>query len=115
MRHLRLILAAAGIAALACSGDDNPSAPTGGGSSTVTVGTPSGGLTFSPANITVAPNGTVTWSWNSGGVIHDVTFPDGTTLGAHELGNVSKDIPYCRHVQLYLQHSWLGDERYGHC
>lgn len=93
MRHLRLILAAAGIAALACSGDDSPSAPTGGGSSTVTVGTPSGGLTFSPTNITVAPNGTVTWNWNSGGVIHDVTFPDGTHSGPMSSGTFQKTFP----------------------
>jgi len=93
MRHLRLILAAAGIAALACSGSDSPSAPTGGGSSTVTVGTPSGGLTFSPTNITVAPNGTVTWSWNSGGVIHDVTFPDGSNSGPKSSGTFQKTFP----------------------
>jgi len=92
MRHLRLILAAAGMAALACSGDDSPSAPTGGGSSTVTVGTPSGGLTFSPTNVTVAPNGTVTWSWNSGGVVHDVTFPDSHS-GAMSSGTFQKTFP----------------------
>ena len=93
MRHLRLILAAAGIAALACSGSDSPSAPTGGGSSTVTVGTPAGGLTFTPANITVAPNGTVTWNWNSGGVIHDVTFPDGSNSGPKSSGTFQKTFP----------------------
>ncbi len=94
MRHLRLILAAAGIAALACSGSDSPSAPTGGGSSTVTVGTPSGGLTFSPTNITVAPNGTVTWNWNSGGVIHDVTFvTDGSKSGPKSSGTFQKTFP----------------------
>jgi plastocyanin len=93
MRHLRLILAAAGIAALACSGSDSPSAPTGGGSSTVTVGTPSGGLTFTPASITVAPNGTVTWNWNSGGVIHDVTFPDGSNSGPKSSGTFQKTFP----------------------
>jgi plastocyanin len=92
MRHLRLILAAAGIAALACSGSDSPSAPTGGGSSTVTVGTPAGGLTFSPTNITVAPNGTVTWNWNSGGVIHDVTFSDGSS-GPKSSGTFQKTFP----------------------
>jgi len=93
MRHLRVILAAAGVAALACSGSDSPSAPSGGGGSTVTVGTPAGGLVFSPTNITVAPNGTVTWSWNSGGVAHDVTFQDGSNSGPKSSGTFQKTFP----------------------
>jgi plastocyanin len=93
MRHLRLILAAAAVAALACSGDDSPSAPTGGGATTVTVGTPSGGLVFNPTSINVPLNGTVTWNWNSGGVVHDVTFQDGSNSGPKSSGTFQKTFP----------------------
>jgi plastocyanin len=93
MRHLRLILAAAAVAALACSGDDSPSAPTGGGATTVTVGTPSGGLVFNPTSINVQLNGTVTWNWNSGGVVHDVTFQDGSNSGPKSSGTFQKTFP----------------------
>jgi plastocyanin len=90
MRHLCLMLAAAGVAALACSGDDSPSGPTdGGGTSTVSVG-PNGSLTFSPATLTVPVNTTVTWNWNSGGVVHNVTFPDGTTSGDKSSGTFGR-------------------------
>jgi len=94
MRHLHLILAVAAVAALACSGDDNPSSPTDGGdgTSTVTVGTPTGGLVFSPTSINVPLNGTVTWNWNSGGVVHDVTFPDGSS-GSKSSGTFQKTFP----------------------
>jgi len=93
MKYLHLILAAAGVAALGCSGSDSPSAPTGGGASTVTVGTPAGGLVFTPASITVAPNSTVTWNWNSGGVTHDVTFTDGSRSGPKSSGTFQKTFP----------------------
>ena len=91
MRHLRLVLAVAGVAALACSGDDNPSSPTdgGGGASTVSVG-PSGTLSFSPAALTVPVNTTVTWNWSSGGVVHNVTFQDGTTSGNKSSGSFQR-------------------------
>lgn len=32
---------------------------------------------FTPASTAVAPGTTVTWTWNSGGVQHNVTFDDG--------------------------------------
>jgi plastocyanin len=92
MRHLHLILAA-GLVALGCSGSDNPSGPSSGGSNTVTVGTPSGGLSFSPTSITVPVGSTVTWSWNSGGVTHDVTFPDGSNSGPKSSGSFQKTFP----------------------
>jgi plastocyanin len=69
-RHL---LAAAGLAILACGGDDGPSAPPDGdGGTTVTV---SNNL-FTPSSLTVPVNTTVTWQWNSGGTAHTVTFSD---------------------------------------
>ena len=94
MRHLRLILAAAAVAAMACSGDDSPSSPTDGGdgTSTVTVGTPAGGLVFNPTSINVPLNGTVTWNWNSGGVVHDVTFQDSES-DAMSSGTFQKTFP----------------------
>lgn len=35
--------------------------------------------TFSPAATTVPVGTTVTWSWNTGGATHNVTFDDGVT------------------------------------
>jgi plastocyanin len=95
MRNLRLILAAAAVAALGCSGDNNPSGPTTGGNGTnsVTVGTPNGGLGFNPTTISVPVNGTVTWTWNSGGVTHNVTFQDGSTSGNKSSGSYQKTFP----------------------
>ena len=90
MRNLRLLAVAAALAALGCSGDDNPSQPSGGGSTTVQVGTPAGGLSFSPTSVTVPVNGTVTWNWNSGGVAHDVTFQDGSESGPKSSGTFQK-------------------------
>jgi plastocyanin len=73
MRNLGILLAAA--TALACSGgDDGPSQPTdGNGALTVNVVNNS----FDPNAVSVPVNGTVTWQWNSGGVVHNVTFQDG--------------------------------------
>lgn len=36
---------------------------------------------FTAANVTIAVGGTVTWTWNSGGITHNVTFEDSGTLG----------------------------------
>jgi plastocyanin len=92
MRHLRFILAAAAVAALGCGGDNNPSGPTGGtGGATVTVG--SGGFNFNPSAVTIAANSTVTWNWNSGGVVHNVTFTDGTTSGNKSSGSYQRTFP----------------------
>jgi len=95
MRNLHLLLAASALVALGCGGSDNPSGPSNGGNgaSTVTVGTPSGGLSFSPTNITVPPNTTVTWNWNTGGVTHDVTFQDGSNSGPQSSGSFQKTFP----------------------
>ena len=37
---------------------------------------------FIPANIDIAQGGTITWTWNAGGITHNVTFQDSGTLGA---------------------------------
>jgi plastocyanin len=66
----------AGIAAaamLACSsGSDSTTGPASGD---ITVGN----NFFSPKSFSVAAGGTVTWTWNPGGVDHTVTFDDGST------------------------------------
>lgn len=73
MRNLRIVFAL-GAATLACSGDDGPSQPSdGNGAVTVNVVNNS----FDPNAISVPVNGTVTWQWNSSGVVHNVTFQDG--------------------------------------
>ena len=61
------------VLAAACGGDygTNP----GGGGGNVQVQN----NRFSPAATTVAGGTTVTWSWSSGGVNHNVTFDDGVT------------------------------------
>jgi plastocyanin len=84
MRHLRLIIATAVVAALGCSGgDNNPTQPSGNNGSTVAVVNDQ----FNPATITVAAGTTITWQWNSGGVTHNVTFQDGTTSGDMSSGS----------------------------
>lgn len=63
------------LAALACGGGGSdsglPTGNTGGGGITV------GNNFFTPASFSVAPNSTVTWTWSSNGVMHNVTFDDG--------------------------------------
>ena len=93
MRNLHLLAVAAALVALGCSGDDSPSQPSDGGNSTVQVGTSGGGLSFNPTSVTVPLNGTVTWNWNSGGVVHNVTFQDGSTSGDKSTGSFQKTFP----------------------
>jgi plastocyanin len=72
VRNLRIVFAL-GAATLACSGDDGPSQPSdGNGALTVNVVNNS----FDPGALSVPVNGTVTWQWNSSGVVHNVTFQD---------------------------------------
>jgi plastocyanin len=92
MRKLASIFVLGLLAALGCGGDDNPSGPNDSGN-TVTVGTSSGGLVFTPSNISVAPGANVTWNWNSGGVVHNVTFPDGSNSGNKSSGSFQKNFP----------------------
>ena len=72
MTNLRIVFTAAAMA-LACSGDDGPSQP-GDGNGAVTVNVVNN--SFDPGAVTVPVNGTVTWQWNSSGVVHNVTFQD---------------------------------------
>jgi plastocyanin len=70
MRKLILLAAAA---SLACGGD-NPSDPGGGNGSDFTVNVVD--FAFQPTPLNVPLNSTVTWQWNSGTTLHNVTFPD---------------------------------------
>src|SRR5262249_43233174 len=66
----------AAVTALACGGGGSDSGlPTGnnGGGGDISIGN----NFFNPSSFSVAPNSTVTWTWNSGGVMHNVTFDDG--------------------------------------
>ncbi len=50
---------------------------------------------FVPANITIAQGGTITWTWNAGGVTHNVTFEDaglGAGSGNKSTGTFAKMI-----------------------
>ena len=66
MQRSHLLLAAAALFAAAC-GDSTSSSP-----GQVTVGN----NFFSPASVSPDANGDVTWTWNSGGTQHNVTFDD---------------------------------------
>ncbi len=68
------------VLAAACGGDygTNPGGGGGGGGGT-TPNVQVQNNRFSPAATTVAGGTTVTWSWSSGGVSHNVTFDDGVT------------------------------------
>ena len=78
---ISLFLAVAG-----CGGDSGTNGGGGGGgggggttpvvTTDVTVG--NGGNVFTPPDIQVSPGATVTWTWNSGGVGHNVTFASST-------------------------------------
>lgn len=62
------------------SGGTNPNPPPPGAPSTATVTTP--GETFSPATVTIASGGTVTWQF-TGGTRHNVTFSGTAPTGGN--------------------------------
>ena len=66
MRRFHPLLAAAALCVAAC-GDSTSSSP-----GQVNVGN----NFFSPASVSPDANGAVTWTWNSGGTQHNVTFDD---------------------------------------
>ena len=61
------------ILTMAACGDDEPAGP-GGGAGDVAVRNDF----FSPGDFNTSVGTAVTWAWNSGGVLHNVTFEDGT-------------------------------------
>ena len=71
-------------AAVTCGGD--PYGPTARGNAVTVVNNQ-----FRPASLLLQGGNTVTWTWNSGGVAHSVTFQDGQvssgppqTQGTHQ-------------------------------
>jgi plastocyanin len=73
MRNGWVVLAAAAtFAAVACGGDST--GPSGPPVQTNQVSI--GDDFFSPPNIQISVGTTVTWTWNSGGDLHNVTFAD---------------------------------------
>jgi plastocyanin len=87
MRSGHLLAAVAAAVALGCSGDGGANQPTPGGN-TETVSVVNN--RFDPSALSVPPNSTVTWQWNSGGVTHNVTFQDGPASGDQSSGSFAR-------------------------
>ena len=78
MRILNLLTLASLIAVASCGSDSTTAAPSAP-ASTNAVGISN--FAFSPSSIRVSPGTTVTWTWASSAVEHNVTFSDGPTSG----------------------------------
>jgi len=77
MRRFHAFLAVAALVAAACGSDSTSSSP-----GQVTVGN----NFFSPTSVSPDASGVVTWTWNSGGTQHNVTFDD-LAPGSGNLGS----------------------------
>jgi plastocyanin len=87
----RLLAAVAAAAVLGCSGDGGgPSAP-GAGNNSRTVAVRNN--LFDPAGVEVPVNSTVTWTWSSEGVEHNVTFQTGPGSGNLSSGSFARTFP----------------------
>ena len=89
MRSSWLILAASALVATSACGSDS-TVPANGGPPVQTNQVSIGNDFFSAPNIEVPAGTTVTWTWNSGGTAHNVTFSDATS------GNRSGNATYSR-------------------
>lgn len=78
MRSSWLILAASALVASSACGSDS-TGPSNDGTPVQTNHVTIGNDFFSVPNIEVAAGTTVTWTWNSGGTAHNVTFADATS------------------------------------
>ena len=78
MRKSWVFLATVAMAAAAACGGDS-TGPAGGGSPLATNQVSIGNDFFSAPSIVVPAGTTVTWTWNSGGTQHNVTFPDASS------------------------------------
>jgi plastocyanin len=85
----KLICAIAASAVLGCSGDSSGPGESGNSGTTVTVRS----NFFDPATLNVPVNSTVTWTWNSGGVEHNVTFQSGTNSATQATGSFARAFP----------------------
>ena len=83
-----LALAAATLALSGCSTDDaddiasTPTAITDTPDDTVVIAD----MAFHPAELVVAADTTVTWTWDDGSIPHDVTFDDGPASPLQDTG-----------------------------
>lgn len=59
---------------VACGGDSSPTEQSPGNTTGDVVVSNN---VFTPGTLNVSAGGTVTWTWNSGGTVHNVTFDDG--------------------------------------
>lgn len=77
MRRSLFLLSVVSAALIGC-GSSYSTGPSGGGTlghDSVTVG----GGSFSPKNVAPNDTGLVVWTWNSGGIEHNITFEDAIT------------------------------------
>ena len=105
MKHLLVI---ATLVTLGCSGDDSPSQPTNGSGNTVTVGN----NVFTPSSLSVPAGTTVTWQWNSSGVVHNVTFDDQVTSSDRSTGSFPRTFSaagtYPYHCTIHVAEGMTG-------
>jgi plastocyanin len=98
MRVRSLIVSAGAIAVVACSDSGN-------GGQAPDDEAPEGDILvrnnfFEPSELEVAPGATVTWTWASDGVVHNILFDDGETSGNQSSGTYDRtfaaagDFPY---------------------
>lgn len=97
MRKMLCACVVVGLVSLAaCGGSTGPYGGTGGtmqggGGNSTSNAISIGNDFFSPSSTTVATGTTVTWTWNSSGTAHTVTFDDGAPgSGAKSSGTFSR-------------------------
>jgi len=88
MKWKSLLTTVAVAAWLGCSGDSGPSQPGDTGDSGPTVAVLNN--LFDPATLEIPLNSTVTWQWNSGGVVHNVTFQSAPSSGDRASGSFAR-------------------------
>lgn len=88
MGRMMGVTAALLVLALTACGDGNLSGPGGpsAGANEVRVGN----NFFNPSSRTVSAGATVTWTWNSGASLHNVTFDDGPASGNQSSGTYQR-------------------------
>jgi len=101
MRFARIAVLALITAAVSCGGPGSGLTGTisgggngGGGGNAATASVQVTNFAFSPNLVTIAPGGTVTWTWDSGTTSHNVTFTDGVgNSGDRSSGTLTRTFP----------------------
>ncbi|MEX2181477.1 MAG: plastocyanin/azurin family copper-binding protein [Gemmatimonadaceae bacterium] len=88
MRIRRVLGAMVVVAALAACGDG---VITGGSGTSTEIKV--GNNFFSPSTSRVPSGSTVTWTWNAGSALHNVTFDDGPASVNQSSGTYQRDFP----------------------